>query len=181
MPNPLLNRQVNTSNDPPDRMGPGGKGTKPILEEYVGDNNPYRGVETHGVAPTVHPEFTEKYDPDEDGEEYDKPVEFPEPIPVKIVHETVTEFVDWIVRRETVDSNTRRIVQQNDRRIGLRVKNMDAAKTIYVFPESNNAIFLGWPLAPLEQLNLLASQADVWGLSGDGTQVEVAIMEEYTK
>jgi hypothetical protein len=177
MANPLLNVQRSESKDAPDRPTP----ITPVVEFYEGDNHAYRGVETHGVPNTVEDTTIEDWDESEEKVIWVDEESTPDPIPVVIVHQGKREIKDWIVRRETCNNETKRIAGQNDRRFKMRIKNMDAAKTVYVFPDSNASTFLGWPLGPLEVLPFDAAESDVWAVSGDGTQVEVAIFEEFTK
>lgn len=83
MPNPIFNVQRSVSKRAPKRQIP----MPPVLEDYEGDNNPYRGIESHGVEPTAKPTDVEA-DWDSTGErlvhyEIDPPEA--DPIAVRVV------------------------------------------------------------------------------------------------
>lgn len=81
MPNPFIKAgPANTSRN----AGTDREPLEPVPEEYVGDNNPYRGIESHGVTPTFRPAPTTGYSETLDVE-YEEPVTGPEPVPVQII------------------------------------------------------------------------------------------------
>lgn len=80
MPNPFtpwprnLSRRIDTEREP----------IKPVPEEHAGDNNPYRGIESHGVAPTERPSPVPGFSGAVEVEYLPEERE-PEPVPVRIV------------------------------------------------------------------------------------------------
>ena len=80
MPNPFVELPRNRSR----RIDVEREPIEPVPEEYAGDNNPYRGIETHGVAPTERPSPVPKFTSGVEVEYLDE-VREPEPVPVRIV------------------------------------------------------------------------------------------------
>lgn len=175
--NPLIGSQQKTmSTDTQDH-----EELTPVPEGRVGSNHPYRGIEQHGVPDTEHPDPNEDWsEATGDGEYVDEKPEI-EPVPVIIVNSHQREFKDWLPHRTTCGLNSNQLVGQNLRRSNLVITNLDATHTIYLGPDSSVATFTGFPLKAGFSMTFLTSQADVWAISDDGSLVQIAILEEYSK
>ena len=123
MPNPLARVQV-TSKEPPKRPD----AIPPVPEHYEGDNNPYRGIEDHGVKPDVKPSPTQADWDTREGRTYMAPAEEYEPIPVRIVQQHGNELRRMRVHRMSVDnSRGQQLVGRNLARQSILVSNPDGA------------------------------------------------------
>jgi hypothetical protein len=159
------------------------QGDVPLRERPSGAVFPYRGQEPHGVdpgTPYVRGEDETDYDPDDfHGEVY-----APEPIPVRVVTEDSHEIRAFRVYQTAVGSiatNTAAnvptiIAGQNERREVVRVKNLDAAKTVYLGHDQTLTPATGWPLLFGQELELKGETA-VYGCSADGSVVIVAVYQ----
>lgn len=90
MPSPFLGGRVVTSKTDVDRP----VAIEPVEEHYAGDNNPYRGIENHGVASDNQWRETDEDMPDHDGRlvtVYETDEDTPDPIPVVVVNESSRE------------------------------------------------------------------------------------------
>lgn len=169
MVNPLTQKRLNTSKLPQDKSA----GTPPVAEEWEGDNNPYRGIESHGVRPTVEPEPVPGYDGTHLAT-YTEKKEPPDPIPVIVVTEGGREFKDWQVRREYASGQANRILPRSEHRTSAKVHNLGTI-TVWVGPDSNVANWTGYPLPPNGDLEF-PGEREVWAVSDDlTTQVPLAI------
>lgn len=174
MANPLINRRQSTSTEPQDH----GR-VDPVPEEYAGENFPYRGIETHGVEPTERPEEEREWDGVVPAE-YRIPDAEPEPTPVRIVQTGGKELHKWHVRRDYANGAASRILGRNETRTAMRVRNLDPAVTVWVGSEGSVQAFTGYPVPAGTEFKLDKAEAEVWAISEDGTQVPLAIIEEYT-
>jgi hypothetical protein len=182
MPNPLLRapfgrQQTPAMADPPkERQAPDVIDDIGVQEVVF----PYRGTEPHGVAPTEHPTSAPGFNEDTVLADVTPEAPEPEPVPVRIVSQGGREVVQWRSMRAIVDGSQRLIVGRNERRRNLRIRNMNAAgRTVFIAPDSNVTSYDGWPLAPGTELQFTAAQSEVYGVSDDGSQVEVAILSEH--
>jgi hypothetical protein len=168
--------QLNVGTDPKNRPVP----IAPVEEAFVGEdaNNPYRGMEQHGVAPTGHWQDI-PIDKGDNEVEYDIPESEPDPIPVKIVQEGKDEFKDWNVRRDFAPPGiAARIIQRNPARTKATLKNLGTA-IIYIGPEPFNNSQLGYPIAVNAEFSY-DQQGDLWAMTDDPAQQAVAILQEYS-
>ena len=174
MPNPLINRQLNTAVNRKDQPLP----PEPEDYEYESPNIPYRGGVDHGVKSDNKVEDPPEYDPALDHPEYAlEPVE-PEPVPVRIVQSGAREIRSWRVTRAYVTGSPALISDQNDQLSKVTVRNTSTDTTAYIGDTRDdcNSMF-GYPLLPGDSITINTSRA-VYGCSETGT-VQVAIMREY--
>lgn len=175
--NPLLKRQKVTSHQPPDTGY-----VEPVPESYVGDNNPYRGIESHGVPPNVVPmEYADAYT-DEPDEEYLPPIPEEDPVPVRIVQTRGREIRKTRMWRLISGKNTetpRMVVSYEETRRRVKVMNVGTA-TIYIgeSPDTANAMN-GWPLA-VNASEEFQTQTALFAFSSDATEQPVACTADYS-
>jgi hypothetical protein len=154
---------------------------QPVAEEYAGQNFPYRGVESHGVQPTVDPaEYADAWDEGtkvvavsaDDGEP-------PEPVRVIVVNKAAREIKDWRPIRVSVGPNGGNVLSRNDQRTSARIQNISTDKTCYLSNDSGVSTYTGHPLGPGQVLDLQTTQ-DVFAISGTQDQVELSIVVQHT-
>lgn len=165
MPNPLvrLGPPVQSKNKV-DRPRP----TMPVMDDPAGDNHPYRGTESHGVADTVRP-----HDPDTygvDGDHPDgipvalevQPEKEPAPVPVRVVEEYRRErhyFSSDRIRLDftTANNPANRAVQlvgRDDNRVALHIINYDDNLAMLIGSTREETLMRGFVLAPLATITL---------------------------
>jgi len=166
--------QINTSTPPPDP-----ERIDPVVNRELGDNNAYRGIESHGVPRTN--EWTQvpsALDENEEVEAFDVSHAAIDPIPVKIVNEGMRELRSWQVRHEYATNAANRILPLNKHSTKTRVRNIGAA-TVWVAPDVSVAVFTGYPI-PINTEWVFEGQTEVWAISEDGAQQHLVIMSEVT-
>lgn len=170
-----MSRRIDTDREP----------IEPVPEEYVGDNNPYRGIENHGVAPTESPSPVPGYSSEIEVEYLEEEQE-PTPVPVRIVQtgpqyrrtfRTIGFQYDYaafggrpfmLLPREPY--RTKAIITQTNGFFEFYVGHSDQLK--------------GWnggfPVSSRAQLTI-ESNEEVWGLIEDptATNVRVGVLCEY--
>lgn len=158
-----------------------GTALKPLMEQYEGQNFPYRGVETHGVDPIYDVPVPEDQweggtivvNVDEPNDEEEKV------LPVRIVTESAREFETWAVAQANVGSNPSVVAGRNLRRTSIKVKNLDALNVIYIAPNLPSCnVYQAYPLDPNETVNLTGS-AEIWAFA-PVADAYLAILTEYT-
>lgn len=168
--------QLNVGTEPKDRPVP----ITPLEEEFVGEdyNNPYRGMEQHGVEPNTH--FHDApIDKGSDVVEYVEEEHVPDPIPVRIVNADKEEFKDWNVRRDFATPGiASRLIQNNTQRTKATIKNIGTA-VIYIAPEPINNSQMGYPVAVNAEYTY-DQQGDLWAMTDDAAAQAVAIIQEYS-
>lgn len=178
MPNPLMRLGTPVqSRSQTDRPSP----ITPLMEEVEGTNNPYRGLEDHGVDPN-----SKAHDPDtstvdvtgrsKPGTVYIVQKEPETPVPVKIVQDSGREYREFWTDRLAV-SNSVQLLGRDDHRVSSRVQNVDAAKTVWIASGRDDLALRGWPLGPGKELSI-NGEMSVYAQSVDGTQVTVALYVE---
>lgn len=181
MPNPLLNALPRNIS----RRTPADVRIEPVPEEYEGDNNPYRGIESHGVEPTADPRPVPGHS---EGRPvvYDAPQEEPEPLPVVIRSEHGRELRRSRFYHEYASPNTtnpRRIVSDDDGRTKVTIQNIsDEDVWIGDTAETANSVH-GWRLRNLVTSPHIVfestTQKSLYALSTTADQKELAIVVEY--
>lgn len=107
----------------------------PVPEEYEGTNFPYRGIENHGVAPTVGVNPEDYYDHDQwtagpEKIDSEPPDPEPDPVKVKIVNETARErFAFRTYQFLAEGERAHQFIGRNDKRSTVRIKVEAAATT----------------------------------------------------
>lgn len=153
-----------------------GTALKPIVEEYEGHNNPYRGTEDHGVHPlyNVPP-------PDDSWEGGMAPVnpdrldEEPEAVQaVRIVNVGAREIKEWRSFRVYATATPTILVGKFDARESFTLKNLSDTVTVYVGGDMQVSRSQGFPVAPGTEFSV-DCDTEVWGISDDGSDVDCAV------
>lgn len=170
--------QASSPNREPERIAP-------IPEHYAGVNFPYRGIETHGVAPDPNIDYSDpetKYDPETDKETYLPEIVEHDPIPVRIVNESPRETDVFRVTRFLANGNAQQLIGRLDSRKSLRIKNLDDTNPVYIGPNSTVNAYTGYPISPGAEIVPVNATQEVWVTAGagDAYTVEVAVLYEFT-
>jgi hypothetical protein len=147
----------------------------PVMDRAAGVVFPYRGQEQHGVEVVAPPWQMGGDQVEYDADRFMAPDPDPEPIPVRIVQEGSNEIRAFRMYQTPVDSVGRIITGTNERRSKCRVRNLDAAKVVYVSHDLTITPTTGYPILAGTDLEI-EGEAAVYCISGDGTQVNVAVM-----
>lgn len=176
--NPLISTRMNTGKQPQDRP----QAIPPVPEEYVGDNNPYRGTESHGVARTVEPTPIEGYGATQPGVTYVKPEKDEEPVPVRIVQSFGREIKDWRAHTGSVGTQGITILGRNEARSSVLVQNQDAANSLYIAAnpiDSVNCDILGFELKPGQSVTI-NSENEVYAVAKVAGPSKWQAIEHYS-
>ncbi len=170
MRNPLFNLQQNRDADL--------KALEPQQEQYAGENNPYRGIEQHGVESPDKPKTTPGYG-DTIAVEYEPEQPEPEPVPVYVVNRNARERRDWSVQNWPVDYQDPQPVQVaglDERRISLVLRNK-GPNPVYInkTPEGANVAF-GWELK-IDTERAVDAQTPVYANVDLGASTQAAVVQ----
>lgn len=182
MPNPLTSSApLNTS------QGAQREPVTPVVENYAGNNIPYRGVVDHGVdAGEVDPHRPVLWD---DGraveqelvEDDDTPV-----VPVRIVNQqSAREFRTFRTSPSYAGGATygraRQILGQDENRNSARIRNTSETETVWIgeSPETANSL-AGYPILPGESETLAAHSA-VYASTEQADDLLVYVLVEYSQ
>lgn len=182
MPNPFFKGQLNTSRTRVERPRP----VMPVPEQYAGDNNPYRGIEAHGVEANARPAI----DPDTSAIDIEnarpvpyEPFEKEEtPVPVRIIRgegDTGREYRQFWTDRRSVTDGVSPLLGRDDNRVTATITNTDAAKTVYIASNFADLAQRGYPLSPGKD-RTIAGEMPVFVSSADGTAVIIGMYVETT-
>lgn len=180
MPNPFIRLGSQVQSKPAeDRPTP----IPPVLEKYAGENNPYRGIESHGVAANDEPSPPGAWADNHEGFTYVEEPPMQDPIPVEIVTKYAREFRRFRIHRMSVD-NTHGVqfVGRNDARTSILIQNRDAANSVFIQErptDPNNGPAYGFELAKGEELTLF-SEAPVYIVGNNAAMVTVQAIEYYS-
>lgn len=184
MPNPFMKLGTPVQSKDPER--PTGAVT-PVPEVVVGTVFPYRGMETHGVAPTQDWRNTADYEGDYDGEgpvAYEPIPDNIDPIPVFIVE---TEAKGRQIERGTcfrgyAGANSAQNVLSADyqgrRRRSAKIKNLDATVVYIGYSADQATPISGWPLVTNEVFEAVGED-DVWAYGIGANPSQLAVATEY--
>jgi hypothetical protein len=142
---------------------------------------PYRGIQTHGVDPSAVPETR---DEDIAGgkvvSSYNaEPSDDPAPVPVRIVETAAREFSRWRAYQTLATANPSIIVNRQEGRSALTIKNLDAGEDVYIGPDSGVSVLSGFRIDSGGEYSL-SGEAEVWAVRGGAADVAVAIAFEYS-
>lgn len=147
----------------------------PVMEHVAGVVFPYRGQEQHGVEATdpwqLGPDVWDEYTAVEP-----EPEPRPEPIPVKIVPQDRHELRTITVGQLFCDSTPRILAGRNEARTKLTVANTSTT-TVYVNANVGVSPLNGFPITPGDKLELVSEDV-LYGISADGSQASVAVLQE---
>lgn len=178
MRNPLIGRVNTTKKSMVDRTP-----IEPMPEEYVGDNNPYRGIEPHGVQPIYRPIPTPGYSGIIEVEYEPEPEELA-PVAVRVVN-TSPKFVRK-ARASTVTlqgmgefGNATQLLPDDDSRTKVEITNTHASVTVYIGFDANVKSFAGgFPLAPGKSTTT-NTQESIYVFFASGTDVTIGWLADY--
>ena len=190
MVNPLVNKALKTSKDPQHH-----EPVQPVPEHYAGDNNPYRGIEPHGVKPTFRPGDPEmEYDNGEASRlaHYVEAEPEPEPIPVRIVSDkgSVTAMRSFRVQLPQDGTPVRILGEMRERKNAMIHAGPNFGTDFAIASDPAQLANFGWN-AYIHSNNAgtlsLTTQGDVWACATklDPAQlpvtapVELHILVEY--
>ena len=149
---------------------------EPIPEEYVGENNPYRGIQDHGVEPTGKPIGGPDYE-DDIPAFYEEVKPDADPVPVRIVSAGGRELRRFNTWQEAVAAGTvRMIAGRNNARNSIVILNT-GTDTIYVGSSESVASYTGFPVGAGGTLSLNTEDA-VYAYAA--AQQTVACIEEFS-
>jgi hypothetical protein len=152
----------------------------PVPDDYEGDNNPYRGLQNHGVEPSGKPYEVP-------GFEDATPVVFeitepePEPVPVRIVNSETgsRQMRKWAVSALPItEGQPHQLAGRDLRRTSLILHN-SGPDTVYVTPDNNAATYIAMPIG-VDDTFRLETQDDVWAIVEAGSEATVIVSTEYT-
>lgn len=158
-----------------------GEPVEPEKEKVVGTVFPYRGMESHGVAPNQEPPayIDDQWPEDTEAPHYEPgPTDY-DPLPVKIVNQHSNFRRITRIRQVPVDTS-KPLLARNDARISASFKNI-GANAVYLIPEpmDNGAVLItGYKLAATtgEYPNWIGTE-ELYASTGDGTPSTVCVME----
>lgn len=192
MPNPLLGAQRNTSKRIPfTRAGEytGPEAVAPVQEHESGVSDhvfAYRGTETHGVEPTADSTMLAGGD-DTVTAFVEKATPEPDPIPVRVVNESLNELKTFRTYQTLANSQPQRILGRDKERTKaqLRVRSADlAGTTVWVSHTDNGGganTLNAYPLSADTDFPI-AAHDDVWiflqGAANFTVQVPVYVYVE---
>ena len=164
MPNPLLRmpyRPSKTNTDRPHEIAP-------EVEHVSGDNNPYRGLEPHGVEPNAKPHDPNTYgvDPNNPNQGHivnlEEPPVIPEPVPVRVVNTYKEELRRLGTDRFNLDftaatnpaARPAELCGRSTDRATVRIRNCDAANIVLVAGTREDIAMKGFPIYPGQEVSL---------------------------
>lgn len=156
---------------------------QPVPEKVEGENFPYRGNETHGVASTggVDPEGYYEHDQWSDGDDPRvlKPEAEIEPVPVRVVQKTSHERRDWRSGQYTVQDFGQQIVGRHEKRLTLTITNNSVDTNVYLGHDSGVRPYTGYILAPGKSTPVIQTTEDLWAVCDPTKSVVVSFMYEF--
>jgi hypothetical protein len=149
-----------------------------VEEHYADDNNAYRGIEAHGVQPTVHWRDVQPITPDDAIVEFEIPPPDPDPIPVRIVQSGARELVRATVQHAYAQPGFQsRILSRDEKRKTCKISNLHATDTAWISPDPSVQPFTGYPIKAGIEFTVLAT-GQLWAISGTANTIELAIYSE---
>lgn len=159
---------------------------KPVPEHYEGENQPYRGTETHGVKPTEGVDAGAYYaemqqDDGPDDVQYVAPDEELEPIAVRVVQKTSRERLSWRAVRFIVGDTPQQILGRHERRKNVRIRVHGAldGDPVYIGNESGLRPYTGYLIPAGTELYPFQSTEEIWAIADAGISVELSIMYDF--
>lgn len=180
MPNPFIRLGGQVQSKPVDDRP---EATPPVPEHYVGTNNPYRGIEDHGVKPNNDPSPTGAWADNHEGFTYVKEDPAQAPIDVHVVNLYARELRKCRVHVMSVNgSRTQQFVGRNEARQSITFRNNDAALSVFIgITISMNTALNGFELKPGQDLTLFTEdELFVLGTAVDPLVQRVQAIEQYS-
>lgn len=151
---------------------------EPLPEAYVGDNNPYRGIEQHGVEADTRPQGVPGYG-DTVAVQFMEPAPLQDPVPVIVVNESPKELHSWDTTPFTVTERMMQVMGRDERRTSLVITN-EGPNTVYLAPRPTSGTYMGFPLAMDATLSL-DTEDEVWGVCAASETGTLRVLWEYAK
>lgn len=176
MPNPFFRGITNTSKRPT-RPEP----ITPVMEQYSGENNAWRGIEDHGVTPEFDSADPITSTVDVNGRPtpitYEDPEKIADPIPVRIVQSGSREYRVFWTDRVTLKDMPTEIIGRDDDRSSVTILNTDAAKTIWIANDQTELVMRGYPLGPGKE-KTIGTEMPIYAIATDSSAVVVGVIVE---
>lgn len=182
MPSPFMRANLRTSKKPQDRT----EAIPPIPEhQYEDDNNPYRGIERHGVPKQYDPQFPPDYD-DEVSVDYEDEPNEPDPIPVIVVSAGGREqkrFRSMTVSVPGKDNgNMAMLIGAERNRTRILINNATVATHLYIadrpYPADSAPIY-SYDMASGEKLELHTTEAIYACTDQTAQNIRINMIIEY--
>lgn len=180
MPNPFIRLGGQVQSKPVDDRP---EATPPVLEHYAGTNNPYRGIEDHGVKSNNDPTPPGMWADNHTGFHYADEEPAQDPIDVRIVNQYQRELRKCRVHVMSVSNiRTQQFVGRNEARQSITFRNNDAVLSVYVGTTIGMNIALnGFELKPGQDLTLFTEdELYVLGTAVDPAVQRVQAIEQYS-
>lgn len=153
---------------------------EPRAEDYAGDNNPYRGIQNHGVDPSTPPSEV----PGWDGAalvpvEPDEPPQ--EPVPVRIVQESAHEIDMWNGTTFFLNKGNEPtlVAGRHEHRTSLNITN-EGPDPVFLHPDNNGTVALAAVRIISGGSFSLDNGAEVYAFVDGATTALVRVVWEYT-
>lgn len=154
---------------------------EPQLEQYAGQNNPFRGTEQHGVPFEAEP-YADPLSHDGVPVEYEAPEPAPDPVPVRIVQDSAQEVSRWDGATFPITEGLRAllIVGRNEKRFSLSITN-EGPDPVYLSPTAAfNVGFAAVRLGAGGEFKLTKG-AEVYAMTDNGAPLAtLRVVQEYT-
>lgn len=184
MPNPLMRTGTPKTAEPHAVVdpSPSDEALRPLVESVQGGrfNNPYRGMEDHGIDPTGQLNPPPDYDGVAD-EEYDEPEPPIDPIAVYVVNPAGRTDKHFRVNVAYAMPGGTLVIGQDETRTGVRLHNASGS-IVYISsrPEMASAAD-GWPIGANAEMALETMDAIYAGTAAmNSDPAKLVILSEYS-
>lgn len=151
---------------------------EPLPEAYKGVNNPYRGIEQHGVEASTRPQPVPGYG-DTVAVEYEEPEPLQAPVPVIVVNESAKEERDWGTMPFPIGATSQQIIGRDERRTSLKIVN-NGPNTVYLHPDPHVNPAFGYPLA-MDGVETFDAETAVYGVCVATETANLTVKWEYVR
>lgn len=142
---------------------------------------PYRGIQTHGVDPTVMP--AERDEDIAGGKVISSYNAEPEtsapPVPVRIVDTAAREFTRWRAYQTYATANPSTIVNRQEGRKSTTIKNLHTADPVWLGADSGVSAISGFRLDFGDSFTV-NGEAEVWAVRGGAADVTLSVAIEFS-
>lgn len=173
MPNPFTRAgQTKQSTEPREHV-------TPVPDSFAPEFLPYRGTQTHGVAPSQDSHNI----PDHRDDARPVPViplpEKPEPVPVVVISDTGRRIRQWRGHSTYATPSVAQIVGAHDKRTKVTIRNLSTDKTAYLGPDVTVSVVNGFPVLPGGAFEIGAESAVYGVCDGASENVPLSVLVEY--
>jgi hypothetical protein len=154
---------------------------QPMMETYEGDNNPYRGIETHGVAPNARPMSVPGFAGEVEVDYEDVAAE-QEAVPVRIVNTSSKQIRGLRAFREYADPTRppRMVLGYDPQRTKAKIKNITADNVLIGGSEQEAHLIGGYVVAQNEVFETTCDQPVYVQTTHAANVATLCVMVEYT-